>query len=68
MEGFSSSSDHTRVEVNYRSFQFGTMEGIQLVDTVGTKRVSSKSKKFVSNSQLCCLEGVGWVHDLCNIS
>ena len=50
MEGFSSSSDHTRLEVNYRSFQLGTMEGIQLVDTVGTKRISCKSKKFVSNS------------------
>ena len=36
-KGFSSSSYNTGVKEDYRSFQFGTMEGIQLVDTVGTK-------------------------------
>ena len=67
-KGFSSSSYHTGVKEDYRSFQFGTMEGIQLVDTVGGERIRSKPEYLVGNPKFGHFEGFGWNTNLSNIS
>ena len=56
-KGFSSSSDHTGVKEDYRSFQLGTVEGVQLVDTVGGERIRSKPEYLVGNPKFGDFEG-----------
>ena len=67
-KGFSSSSYHAGVEVDYWSFQFGTIEGVQLKSTVGGERVRSKPEYLVGSPKFSNFEGFGRFANLRNIS
>jgi len=56
------------VKEDYRSFQFGAMEGVQLVDTVGGERIRSKPEYLVGSPKLGDFEGFGRFTNLSNIS
>ena len=68
MEGFDRRSDSAGMEVDYWSTQFRSMEGVERVDAVGTKRVSCNPKKFVRHSEFGSFEGVRRRNNLCNVS